>query len=434
MKKIYIFFVILSLVAFLSTAGFAQSYAITNGTVVTVTRGTLENATVVISNGKITAVGVGVRIPYDAERIDASGKFVYPGMIDVNTSLGLSDVSGIWQTTDNRETGTYNSHIRASQGVNHNSRQFNIQRYTGVTTAIAVPSGGVISGQEVLLNLDGWSLEDRVVKDPVAMKVTFPTAAPPRRRFGGPAQAPQGNLKERAAAQLKEFKELLTNAGHYAKAIEDYESGKFRTPPPADLTLKALIPVVKGEIPMTITVNGVDDIRSAMKFVKEMKIKAVFAGVSDAFKIAEEIAEAGIPVLYSSLLQLPSIEEPYDLYYTIPTILYRAGVKFAFSVPSHSDVRNLPFMAGMAAAYGLPKDEALKAVTIYPAEMYGVDNILGSIDTGKMANIVITDGDLLEPRTHVTVMFIRGEKVDLTAGEDYQLYQKYLNRPKKVKK
>jgi len=433
MKKIPFFLITACLTACFVSPAFAQSYAITGATIVTVTDETIHDGAVVIEGDKIAAVGVNVNIPSGAVRIDASGKFVYPGMIDPNTSLGLADVSGIWQTTDNTETGTYNTYLRASQGLNPNSRQINIQRFTGVTSAIAVPRGGVISGQEVLLNLDGWSLEELTVEDPVAMSFTFPSATSRGRgrRGSAPPAGGSADAQKTAEKQLEDIKSLLAKTRHYIKAMEEFEAHQRQTPPPADMVLMGLVPVVQGTIPMTITVNGVDDIRKAIAFVKEEKIAAVFAGATDAYKIADEIAEANIPVLYADLLRTPGMEEPYDLYYTIPAVLQRAGVKFAFSIPSHSEVRNLPFMAGMAVAYGLPKEEAVKAVTLYPAQMYMVDDILGSIETGKMANLVVTDGHLLEPRTHITDMFIRGVRVDLTAGEDYKLYEKYLNRPKK---
>jgi len=432
MKKISIFLTIACLAVCLGGSAFAQSYAITNATIVPVTSSPIQNGTVVIEGNKIAAVGSAVSIPPGAERIDASGKFVYPGMIDINTTIGLGDVSGIWQTTDNVEAGTFMSYLKASQAVNYNNRQLAIQRFTGVTTVISSPSGGIISGQEVMINLDGWSLEEITIKDPIGMKMTFPTAATRRSRYGPPsAESPSADMKKKAETQLEELKALIEKTRQYIAAMEDFEAKKRQTPPPADMSLIGLIPVVKGEIPFTIAVNGVEDIRKAIKFVKEENLKAVFVGVNDAFKIADEIADANIPVVYTQLLNLPGVEVPYDLYYSIPAVLYRAGVKFAIGVSSHSSVRTMPFMAGMAAAYGLPKEEALKSVTLYPAQMYMVDDILGSVDAGKLANLVITDGNLLEPRTHVTDMFINGLRVDLTAGEDYQMYEKYRKRPVK---
>lgn len=429
MKKLYIILAAVCLVAIMSATAYAQSYAITNATVVTVTQGTIERGTVVIEGDKISAVGRNVQIPSEAERIDGTNLFVYPGIIDVNTSVGLGDISGIWQTTDQTETGTYNTYIRASQGVNPNSIMINIGRFNGITSVITVPRGGIIAGQEVLLNLDGWTVDEMTVKDPVSMQFTYPTSRSSGRRRGGSTAGGSQTEAVKPEDRLKEVKDLFEKTRLYIKAVEEFEAGNRQTPPKADLTLMALIPVIKQEIPMTVSVGGVDDIRKAIKFVQEEKIKAVFVGVSDAYKIAAEIAEAGIPIVYSEFLNLPGMDLPYDLYYTIPSILYNAGVEFAINISSHSEIRNVPFHAGMAAAYGLPKEEALKAVTINPAKMYMIDDVMGSLEVGKMANIVVTDGDILEPRTHVLHEFIRGRKVDLEASEDYRLYQKFRARP-----
>ncbi|MFC1562259.1 hypothetical protein ACFL4Q_04610, partial [candidate division KSB1 bacterium] len=372
MKKAYIFLAAVFLGALISSSLYAQSYAITNATVVTVTGGTIANGTVVIEGDRIAAVGTSVQIPPGAERIDGTGLFVYPGIIDVNTAVGLVEISGIWQTTDNTESGTYNTYIRASQGVNSNSNMINIGRFNGLTSVITVPNGGIIAGQEVLLNLDGWTVDEMTVKDPVAMQFTFPVARSGGGRGGRPQQE-SGEQQVSPEDRIKEVKDLLEKTRRYIKAVEDFEAQVRPTPPPADLTLMALIPVVKREIPMTITVSGVDNIRKAIDFVVEENIKAVFAGANEAYKIANEIADAGIGVIYSDVLRLPGMEEPYDLYYTIPRFLYEAGVQFAINISNQSDIRNTPFLAGMAAAYGLPKEEALRSVTINPARMYGID-------------------------------------------------------------
>jgi imidazolonepropionase-like amidohydrolase len=318
----------------------AQVYVIENATIVPVTSPEIAKGHLVIEDGKIRDFGPRVDRPRSAQRIDATGKFVYPGMIDVNTSLGLADISGIWQTTDNTETAEYSPYLRASQGMNPINRQINVQRFTGVTSAIAVPRGGVISGQEILINLDGWSVEDLTVKDPVAISMVFPTAASANRgRRRAAAQQQGGDPIARAEKQLQDIRELLRKTRNYVKAKEDFEAKKRQTPPPFDMVLVHLVPIVKREIPMTITVNGVEDIRKAMKFVKEENIRAVFVGVSDAYKIADEIAASGIPIVYSQTLQTPGMQEPYDLYYTIPAVLHRAGVTFAFNISSHSNVR-----------------------------------------------------------------------------------------------
>lgn len=441
MRKITILTAILLLVGALSAVGLAQQYAITNATIVTVTRGTIYNGTLVIEGENIAAIGASVPVPSGAEIIDGTGLFVFPGMIDPNTNLGLTEIGGVAQSQDQVEMGTYNTFIRASQGADPNTIMKGIARYNGITSVITVPrtSGqGVFAGHEVLFNMGGWTVDEMTDKDPVAMQMTFPSfgGGGGRARGGGgrqpeqtAAQTQREDPRERAEQVLNTVKDLFENTKLYIKAQEDYAAERSPAPPELDLTLEGLIPVVKGEIPLTITVSGVDNMREAIKFVKDTNVKAVFAGASDAFRIADELAEAGIPVLYSQLLTTPGQNDPYDLYYAIPSILDKAGVKFAFSISGASGIQNLPFMAGMAAAYGLPKDAALKSVTIYPAEMYGVDDILGSLEVGKLANVVVTNGDMLEPATKVLHEFIRGAKVDLADNWQYQQYLKYLSRP-----
>ncbi|MFC1513545.1 amidohydrolase family protein [candidate division KSB1 bacterium] len=441
MKKLYILLLI-ACIALWSSTGFAQNFALTNGTIVTVSGGTIERGTLLIEGERISAVGASVRAPSDAEVIDCSGLFLYPGMIDPNTDMGLFEISNVTESQDQTEMGAFNTFIRASQGADPNTRLKGIARWNGITNVITVPKSadrGMFAGQEVLFNLGGWTVAEMSDKDPVAMSMTFPNFASGgggRGRGGGGAQTGQrggaaqgGDQRATAQKSIDYCKEMFENTRIYIKAKEDYTAGKRADAPVHDVVLEGLIPVVKKEIPLTISVSGVDNMREAMKFVKDNDIKAVFAGASDAFRIANELAEANIPILYSQLLSTPGQAEPYDLYYAIPSILNKAGVKFAFSISSTSGIQNLPFLAGMASAYGLPKDAALKSVTLFPAEMYGVDDILGSLEVGKLATVVVTDGDMLEPATKVIHEFIRGNKIDLTDNIQYQQYLKYKSRP-----
>ncbi len=438
MKKGYQGIIAFASMFMLATAAFGQ-YAVTKATIVTVSGGTITNGTIVIEGDRIAVLGTDIVLPQGVEIIDATGLYVYPGMIGTNTNLGLTELGGVTQTQDQLEVGTYNTFIRASQGVNPHTILKGIARWNGVTSAITVPrteEQGVFAGHEVLLNLNGWSVDEMTVQDPVAMQMTFPdfnrnsgdNEDPPRQQR---ARGGRKNRRNRAEKVLSDVKELFEKTRRYSQAQADFEARIRSSYPVTDLTLEGLKPVVRKEVPLTITVNGVENIRKAITFVKETGIRAVFAGAQDAYKIAEEIAEAEIPVLYSGLLAKPDQYNPYDLHLTVPSVLHKAGVMIAMSIANASDLQNLPFMAGMAAAYGLPKDVALKTVTLYPAEIYGVDDKLGSIEVGKMANIVIADGDLLEPRTKVIHEFIRGQKVDLSDNYQFQLYEKHRKRPAK---
>ena len=441
MKKIIHLTLAVLIIAIGAAPSFAQKYALTNATIVPVTSATITNGTLVIEDEKITAVGTNVRIPSGAETINCKGLFIYPGMFDPNTNLGMSEIAGVTQTQDQTETGTFNTFIKASSGVDPNTIMKGIARWNGITNVISSPRaagpGAVFGGQEVLLNLGGWTLKEMTDKDPVAMYMTFPTfgGGGGRGGFGG-GQAPatqqsqqQESPRVRAEKTIAIVKDLFESTKLYIKAKEDYTAKKRPTPPEIDQTLEGLIPVVKQEIPLTIAVSGIENMREAIKFVKETNVKAVFYGASDAFRIADELAAANIPIIYTETLNTPNQTQPYDLYYAIPSILYNAGVKFCFGISSTSDIHNLPFMAGMSSAYGLPKDAALKAVTIYPAEMYGVDKLLGSLEVGKLATVVVTNGDLLEPATKVIHEFIRGMKVNLADNWQYQQYLKYRGRP-----
>ena len=440
MKKGYQGIIAFASMFMLATAAFGQ-YAVTNATIITVSRGTITNGTIVIEGDRIAAFGTDIVLPKGIEVIDATDLYVYPGMIGTNTNLGLTELGGVTQTQDQLEVGTYNTFIRASQGVNPHTILKGIARWNGVTSAITVPrteKQGVFAGHEVLLDLNGWSVDEMTVQDPVAMQMTFPDF---NRNSGGnngedlprqlEARGGRKNRRNRAEKVLSDVKKLFEKTRRYSQAQADFEARIRSSYPVTDLTLEGLKPVVRKEVPLTITVNGVENIRKAITFVKETGIRAVFAGAQDAYKIAEEIAEAEIPVLYSGLLTKADQYNPYDLHLTVPSVLHKAGVTIAMSIANASDLQNLPFMAGMAAAYGLPKDVALKTVTLYPAEIYGVDDKLGSIEVGKMANIVIADGDLLEPRTKVIHEFIRGQKVDLSDNYQFQLYEKHRKRPAK---
>ena len=440
MRKHAIFMLAALLTAAIPATIAAQQYAITNATIVTVTQGTINNGTLVIDGESISAIGANVSVPSGAVVIDGTGLMVYPGMINTNTSLGLTEIGGVTQTQDQNETGAYNTFIRASQGVNPNTIMKGIARWNGITTVITSPRNqgqGVFAGHEVLLNLNGWTVDEMTVRDPVAMQMTFPAAIASGGRGrggrgrGGQTSSNREDLRKRSERIQTTVKALFDKTRLYIKAKEDFAAGRRSTPPAPDPTLEGLIPVVQREVPVSISVGGVDNIRDAIKFVQEANIRAVFVGASDAWKIADELVQADIPILYSQLLSSPGQGVPYDLYYTIPSLLSKSGVKFAFSISSASGMFDLPFHAGMAVAYGLSKDEALKAVTLYPAQMYGVDDIMGSLEVGKMANIVVTNGDMLEPSTKVLYEFIRGEKVDLDDNYHYKLYMKYRSRIKK---
>lgn len=433
-RIIALLFLVALFVAGSSMAGAAggNAYIIRGGRVVTVSGGVIEGGSVVIQNGKITAVGKSVSVPSGALVINTSGLSVYPGMIDPLTSLGLVEVGAVSATVDTTELGDFNPQVKASVAVNAHSELIPVTRVNGITTVVTAPRGGVFSGQAALINLNGWTIEDMVVKAPVAMIFNFPRLSPGF-GFGGffaQAQTRSFNeLKTERDKKLDQIRKVLDQARDYGNA-RDAEAKNAALPKREDnIMLGALVHVVRGEWPVIIPVDEERDIKAAIDFVKEYKLKAIFSGVKEGFKVASLLKENNIPVIVTDVLALPTSEDaPYDEPFTNAAALYKAGVKMCFATGEAAHVRDLPYHAAMAAAFGLPKDEAFKAVTLNTAEILGVGDQLGSLDKGKIANVIVTDGDPLEIRTQVKYLFIAGQEVPVTSKHN-QLYEKFIARP-----
>lgn len=423
--------VILSTLLMMSLTGIAEGgdVAITNATIVTVSGETIENGTLIIAGDKIHDLGQNVSIPAGMEVIDATGLFVYPGMIDCATGLGLYEVGAVAATVDAREMGTYNAHIQASVAINAYTVHIPLTRVNGITAALVVPGGGVITGQSALINLNGWTPAEMIVKAPAAIHVEFPRL--PRedgRRRRGQQQETGAKGKERTEKQIGELIQVFHNAKRYADTWDAYKAAPKAPAPATDLMLEAMVPVIKGELPVIISVDVEKDIANAIEFVDSMKVKAIFAGVNQGWKVAPLLAKKKIPVIVGSVLRSPGSKDPYDANYANAAALHKAGVKLAFMTQSAPDVRSLPYHAGTAAAFGLPKEAALKALTINAAEILGAGDLMGSLEKGKLANVIITDGDPLEMRTNVKQVFIAGEKIPMTS-KHVELYEKFRKRP-----
>ncbi|HXG64354.1 MAG TPA: amidohydrolase family protein [Blastocatellia bacterium] len=409
----------------------AETYAIRNARIVTVTGPVIENGTVVIANGKIAAVGQNVAAPSGAKVIDGKGLSVYPGLIDSGTTLGLEEIGSVAGSMDVAEIGDNNANIRADVAVHPDSSHINVARANGITTALTEPRGGAIAGQSALINLDGWTPKEMTFKAPVAMHINWPGAAAtsfdpatfqPTRRSVAEARREQEK-------QIDTLKKILRDARAYGDAMDARAKDPSLPKGATDLRLAALVPVVRGQMPVVILANDERDIKGAIAFADEMKIKMILSGGAEAYKVADQLKAKNIPVLVGPVLRMPSEEDaPYDESYANAGLLAKAGVRIAFQTLDSADVRNLPYHAGMSAAYGLPKEEALKAVTIYPAEIFGVADRIGSIEQGKVANLIVTTGDPLEIVTQVKYMFINGRQVPLTSRHT-ELYERYKARP-----
>jgi imidazolonepropionase-like amidohydrolase len=341
-------------------------------------------------------------------------------MIDLGTNMGLNEVSSVGATQDTNELGDMNPNVATIWSINPHSNHINVTRVAGVTSALALPSGGIISGQAALINLAGSSPREMAVAPQAALVVEFP-------RIGGGGgfaaflQAQQGITQDAITQRdrrVDQLRQILRDAEAYGRAQDAYaKDPKNVQRPPSDLKLAALVPYVRGQRPVIFRAEREREIRAVVRFAEEMKLRPVIIGGSEAWKVAQFLKERDVPVILDSVLNMPLREDDaYDSLYENASKLAAAGVRFAISTgDSGAHVRDLPFHAGMAAAYGLPKDVALKAVTLYPAQILGVADRLGSIEQGKIANLVVTDGDLLEARTSVRHLFINGRQIPLVS-------------------
>ncbi|HEX3927153.1 MAG TPA: amidohydrolase family protein [Gemmatimonadales bacterium] len=406
------------------------TFAIRNAHIVTVSGPDIANGTVVISGGKITAVGAGVAVPGGATIIDGTGLMVYPGMMETANSLGLAEITeGANATVDDAEVGQFNPNVHAFFGIDPHSAEIGVTRVVGITHAVSRPTGGVLSGQAALINLAGDTPPQMAVTRDIAMALSLPGGRGGRGGGGG------GGFGGAAAATTREnpmdsLRALLHNADAYAKAWDAYNKDKTLPRPEHSVVLESLVPLIQGKMPALIPADAAAEMRTAVTFGEENKIKVILVGGRDAWRITDFLKQHDTPVILTSVMTLPSREDdPYDANYSAPAKLAAAGVRFAIAAGEpNPDLRNLPYVAGMAAAFGLSKDDAIKSVTLWPAQIFGIDNKLGSIQVGKMANIVVTDGNLLEARTNTKYLFIDGRQVPLDTKHT-ALYDEFKNRP-----
>jgi imidazolonepropionase-like amidohydrolase len=406
-------------------------FAIRNARIVTVSGADIENGTVVIRDGKIEAVGTSVSVPAGAQSIDGRGLSVYPGMIDAGTNMGLVEVpQGANGTVDTSEVGELNPNAKAITAVNPHSAHIAVTRVEGITNTLTAPTGGLISGQAALINLLGTAPKEMAVVPQFALVINYPRVGFGGGGFGGFQVVT--NLAETLTAnerQVEQIRKLLRDAEAYGRAQDAYEKDKTLPRPDHNVVLEPLVPYVRGEQPVIFRADREAEIRGAIKFAEEMKLKPIILGGNDAWKVASLLKEKNVPVILTGLFSLPSREDDaYDVLYENPAKLQQAGVRFAISTgDAGPEVRNLAQYAGMAAAFGLSKADAVKAVTLYPAQILNVSDRLGSIEPGKMANLVITDGDLLEIRTRIRYLFIDGRPVVLSSRHT-ELNDAFKNR------
>jgi imidazolonepropionase-like amidohydrolase len=405
-----------------ASAGDDGTFLIKGGTIVNPGGQKLPNTNILIRDNRIAEIGPSVTAA-DAKVIDATGKFVYPGMIDANTGIGLAEIGSVQTMSLRSELGDFNPHIRALVGINVESELLGVTRMNGVTTVVTSPTGGAIAGQAAMINTAGWNWEDLSVVKDAGMVMTLPgSGGRGGRGGGGGRRGGGGSANPNLAADFQQF---MTDS----KAYDDARtSGATKI----DLIYEAMRPLFHRDIPALINANGETDIRNAVAFGEKWGIRVVIQGGADAWKVRKMLADKKIPVILSSLEQAPGDSLPYDEIYAQPGLLYDAGVKFAFSTGQGSNSRHVAFHAALAEAYGLAPEGALKALTIWPAEIFGADKDIGTVEKGKLANLFITTGDPLDLRTQVNYVFIKGRDMPFDDRQT-RLYLKYKGRPAPIK-
>ncbi len=399
--------------------------AITNATLHPITRPTIERGTIVLRGGRIEALGANVAVPAGATVVDAAGGHVYPGFINARTQMGLNE-PGPRGFEDVNEMLDVNPQLRTRVAYHAESDAIAVARTNGITTVGVMPGGGMFGGEVAIMNLDGWTWEEATLEANAGITFNFPIIAAGGGRGGGRGgpvvseNTTYEDLKRVRDRRLDDIARLLDQARAYAKA------GPDKT---VDWTLEALIPVVNGRLPLVTTVNRAQDIRDAVAFAERVKVSLVISGGTEAHLVAPLLKEKNIPVILGNILSLPANEDAFHAEsYQLAGELSKAGVKVAFATGDSAYVRILPYHAARSVAWGMNREEALKALTINAAEILGVADRVGSLEPGKVANLFIAKGDPLEIRTAVTNVFINGRDVGLDNKHE-RLYRKYIARP-----
>lgn len=395
--------------------------ALVGGTIHPVAGPEIENGTLLFTAGKITAVGRDVEVPKDAEIVDVKGKHVYPGLFDADTEIGLVEIMAVKATVDHTETGQINPNVRAQAAFNPDSEWIPVTRSNGVLTVVTSPLGGLISGRAAVMRLDGWTWESMTVRGDAAMFVSWPTLI---QSHTWRMEDPRPKEKTRART-MEQLTDVFADARSYV-TLKKARAAQGATPPEFDSRWEAMIPVLEGKMPLFVRADDLRQIQSAVAFARKEGAKLVIVGGYQAPDCAELLRSEDVAVIVKGANRLPrQRQDGYDVPFTIAARLHKAGVRFCISGSDRmANVRNLPYNAAVAAAHGLPHDEALKAITLYPAQITGVGDQLGSLEKGKAATLFISTGDPLEITTQVTAAYIDGRAVDLS-DRHKRLWHKY---------
>ena len=385
----------------------AKPIALVGGTIHTVSGETIADGTIVFENGKITAIGKGLSLPVGTEKIEVAGKHVYPSFLDAYTQLGLVEIGSVNATLDSREGGSINPNVQSWLAVNPDSELIPVTRSNGILLALTVPNGGLIAGRSAVIQLDGWTIEDLVVRKEIGMHIRWPSERSSQSIDEGTSKA----SPPRDSSQ----KELRS----YFEQLRSYQKARAADPVrhSIDLRMEAMLPVLDKKIPVIVSADELRQIQSAVGFAIEQKINIIIYGGYDAAECATLLKENDIPVIVSGTYRLPMhASDPYDAAYTLPDRLRRLGVKYCIASVGKfagTGVRNLPYHAANASAFGLPIENALKAITLYPAQILGVADRVGSLEAGKDATLFVCSGDPLDVSSSIDLAFVQGRQVEL---------------------
>lgn len=398
--------------------------ALQGGTIHPVSGSDVVGGTVLFEKGKITAVGKGVKLPLRTVTVDVSGKHVYPGLFDADTDIGLVEVMSVRATVDMAETGSINPNVRARAAYNADSEWIPVTRANGVLTAMTAPSGGLLCGLGSVMNLDGWNWEEASLRGDGAMYVNWPVML----------ESHTWRLEEQSTIERSRAKviEQLTSVFNDARAylrLKQARIAQRQAPPDFDGRWESMIPLLERKIPLFVRADDIRQIQSAVAFARKEDVKLVIVGGYHADECADLLRSEDVPVVIKGVHRLPRHRgDAYDRPFTLAAKLHKAGVRFCISANDRmANIRNLPYHAATASAYGLPADVALKAVTLYPAEITGTADRVGSLAVGKDATLIVTTGDPLEITTQVTAAYIGGREVELN-DRHKRLWRKYQEK------
>tara|TARA_B100000959_G_scaffold69017_1_gene73122 strand:- start:6414 stop:7808 length:1395 start_codon:yes stop_codon:yes gene_type:complete len=403
----------------------SEAVALRGATIHTVTNGVIENGTILFENGVIRAIGTDVEIPTGTRVVDVSGKHIYPGLIDAYSTVGISEIGSVDVSSDVNELGDFNPNVRAEVAVNAESRHIGTTRSAGVLVTLTTPGGGLISGMSSAMSLEGWDWEEMSLESAAALNVNWPNPNSRGGRGGrgrgfgpGPQESPPTY-----AEQVQQLKDFFAEARAYRDATTAGE--EVRT----DSRYTAMIPALNGEIPVVVSADGAAQINDAITWAQQEGVRLVIRGGGDAIHVADRLVANDIPVILTSTMAAPGRDyEGYDGAYTMPARLHEAGVRFAISGGSGALYTNrLPWEAGVAVAFGLPEEEALKAVTINAAEFMGISDRVGSLEPGKQATLLITTGTPLDMTSDIEQSYIQGREIDMNDIQKH-FFDKYMEK------